>query len=209
MTSSTFTGETGSQAVEELARRHPELVTLGRLGWVAKGLVYGVVGLLAVQIALDASGRDSGGAAEQEASQTGAVAEIADTSFGEIALYVVAAGLLLYALWRVISVLLPAESSAKTWLTRVGYLVSAAVYTALGLDGAVVRKTERLVEWRTRRGREGRARHPRGDGEERGAVADRRARCLAHRHRDLLRDQGRAGEVPRRARAARRRPDPP
>jgi len=131
MTSSTFTGETGSQTVEDLARRHPGLVMLGRLGWVAKGLVYGVVGLLAVQIALDASGRDPGNTAEQEASQTGAVAEIADTSFGEIALYVVAAGLLLYALWRVISVLLPAENSAKTCLTRVGYLASAAVYAAL------------------------------------------------------------------------------
>ena len=54
MTSSTITGETGSQTVEDLARRHPGLVMLGRLGWVAKGLVYGVVGLLAVQIALDA-----------------------------------------------------------------------------------------------------------------------------------------------------------
>ena len=89
-----------------------------------------MVGLLAVQIALDASGRDADNAAEQEASQTGAVTEIADTSFGEIALDIVAAGLLLYALWRIICVLLPAENSAKTWLTRVGYLVSAAVYTA-------------------------------------------------------------------------------
>jgi hypothetical protein len=131
MTSYTFTGETGSEKVEHVARRHPGLVMLGRLGWVAKGLVYGVFGVLAVQIALDASGREQGNAAEQEASQTGAVAEIADTSFGEVVLYVVAAGLLLYALWRVISVLLPAESSAKAWLTRVGYLVSAAVYTLL------------------------------------------------------------------------------
>jgi Domain of Unknown Function (DUF1206) len=128
---STYTGETGSQAVENVARRHPGVVTLGRLGWVAKGLVYGVFGALAVKIAIDATGRDQGNTAEQEASQTGAVAEIADTSFGEIALYVVAAGLILYALWRLISVVLPAENSATTWLTRLGYLVSAVVYTVL------------------------------------------------------------------------------
>ena len=85
MSSSMLTGESGSQTVEDVACRHPGLVTVGRLGWVAKGLVYGVVGLLAVQIALDASGRDASNAADQEASQTGAVAEIADTSFGEIA----------------------------------------------------------------------------------------------------------------------------
>ena len=32
MTSSTITGEPGSQTVEDLARRHPGLVMLGRLG---------------------------------------------------------------------------------------------------------------------------------------------------------------------------------
>ena len=50
MTSSTFTTETGSRKVEEIAHRHPSLVTLCRLGWVAKGVVYLVVGVLAVPI---------------------------------------------------------------------------------------------------------------------------------------------------------------
>jgi hypothetical protein len=46
MTSSTFTGETGSRRIEEVARRHPALVTVARLGWVAKGVVYLLVGVL-------------------------------------------------------------------------------------------------------------------------------------------------------------------
>ena len=46
MTSSTLTGDTGSRKVEAIAQRHPSLVALARLGWVAKGAVYLVVGAL-------------------------------------------------------------------------------------------------------------------------------------------------------------------
>jgi hypothetical protein len=130
MTTPILTGETGSQKVEELARRHPGLVTLGRLGWVCKGVVYGVLGVLAMQIALDGSDSQRSGSGE-EASQLGAVAEIAETPFGELVLYVLAGGLLLYSAWRVVTAALPAESSAKTWITRAGYLVSAVVYAVL------------------------------------------------------------------------------
>ena len=50
MSTHTFAGETGSRAVEEVANRHPGLVTVGRLGWVAKGVVYALVGALAIPI---------------------------------------------------------------------------------------------------------------------------------------------------------------
>ena len=56
-----------------------------------------------------------------------------------LALWVIAIGLLLYVAWRLVSIVLPAENSAKAWLTRAGYLVSAVVYVALGMDGDVVR----------------------------------------------------------------------
>jgi hypothetical protein len=129
MTSSAFAGETGSRKVEAVARRNPSLVTVARLGWVAKGVVYVVIGLIAVPIALQgATARRAGGA---EASQTGAVAEIAQSSFGSIALWVIALGLALYVLWRVISIVLPAENSAGAWLARAGYVVSAVVYSAV------------------------------------------------------------------------------
>jgi hypothetical protein len=131
MTSSTFTGETGSHRVEEVARRHPSLVAVSRLGWVAKGVVYLLVGVLAVPIALQGAGsaRDDGGAGE--ASQLGAVAEIAESSFGRLALWLIAIGLALYVLWRVVSILLPADNTPTAWLTRLGYAVSAIVYSAL------------------------------------------------------------------------------
>ena len=130
MTSPTLTGETGSRKVEAIAQRHPGLVALARLGWVAKGVVYLLVGLLAVPIAIDGLRGDSASGGT-EASQSGAVAKIADTSAGTFALWIIAIGLALYVVWRLISIVLPAENSAKAWLTRGGYLVSAAAYSLL------------------------------------------------------------------------------
>ena len=119
----------GSEAIEEATRDHPALVVVARAGWLAKGLVYGLVGVLALPIAMDS--RRASGDASQEASQSGAIAKIAESSAGAAVLWAVAIGLALYVLWRVVSILLPAENSAKAWLNRVGYAVSALTYTAL------------------------------------------------------------------------------
>jgi hypothetical protein len=131
-------GSQGSDTVESLARRHPEVVLLARAGWLAKGLVYGLVGVLTFKIALDTTepaatttGSDPAGG---EASQSGAISEIAQNSWGEIALWAVAIGLGLYALWRIVSILLPAQNTAKAWATRAAYAVSAIVYTFLAFS---------------------------------------------------------------------------
>jgi len=119
----------GVDAVEQLTRDHPALVVVARAGWLAKGLVYGLAGVLAIPIAMDKLPRS--GDASQEASQSGAIARLADSSAGAAALWAVAIGLGLYVIWRVVSILLPAENSPKAWVTRVGYAVSALTYTAL------------------------------------------------------------------------------
>ena len=59
------------------------------------------------------------------------VAEVAETSRGAIALWLVAAGLALYVLWRLTSIVLPAGNTVETWVTRAGYAVSAAMYSLL------------------------------------------------------------------------------
>ena len=131
MTSPALSGESLSRDVAQLAHRHPAVVSMARLGWVAKGVVYALVGVLAVPIAirgLRADGDRNGG---QEASALGAVGAIATTSLGALALWVVAAGLALYVLWRLLSIVLPAENTVETWLTRAGYAVSAAMYSLL------------------------------------------------------------------------------
>ena len=113
MTSSTLSGESMSRDVAQLAGRHPAVVAMARLGWVAKGIVYGLVGVLAVRIAIQGLRADRTRNGDQEASPLGAVTEIAETSLGAIALWVVAVGLALYVLWRLISIVLPAENTVS------------------------------------------------------------------------------------------------
>jgi hypothetical protein len=135
-TTSSSTGDDhiGAERAEEFAREHPAIVKLGRVGWVAKGIVYALVGVLSLVVALDAGGSDSSGeqvSGGQEASQTGAITRIAESSFGVVLILVLAAGLVVYALWRLVSVVLPAENNVTAWLTRGGYLVSAVTYLLL------------------------------------------------------------------------------
>lgn len=67
---------------------------LARAGLVARGLVYGIIGVLALKLALG----DGGKATDQQ----GALQTIAHQSFGELLLILVAIGLGGYALWRLI-----------------------------------------------------------------------------------------------------------
>ena len=57
--------------------------------------------------------------------------EIADTSAGTFLLLVVAVGLGLYVLWRLVTALLPGDNDAETLAHRAGYLISAAIYGLL------------------------------------------------------------------------------
>lgn len=127
----TSSGNMGSDNVAELARSHPSLVKLAKAGWVAKGVVYLLVGALAIPIVVNALTRDSADSGQGEASQTGAIGEIAASSFGRFALWAVAFGLGLYVIWRLVSIALPAHNTASAWATRAGYLVSAVVYGSL------------------------------------------------------------------------------
>jgi hypothetical protein len=155
--------EIGSQAAESFVRRHPWVIDLGRVGWVAKGVVYGLTGVVAVMVAVDPYGSSN-----DEASQSGAVAQIARQPFGEALLWLVLVGLLLYAAWRVVTVILPADNDSAAWVRRVGYTVSAITYLALaatafsltrrpgssgdgsgsgGEDAQVEKATRSVMEW--------------------------------------------------------------
>jgi hypothetical protein len=67
---------------------------VARAGLVAYGVVHLVIGWLALQLAL---GQDSG-----TASSTGAVRELAQQPFGEVLVWLLAAGLMLLAVWQLI-----------------------------------------------------------------------------------------------------------
>jgi hypothetical protein len=100
-----------------------------RMGYAARGIVYAVVGLLAVQTAFGARG------ARGAATDTrGALQEVAAHSIP--LLWLLAAGLFAYAVWRAAQGLLDRErkgSGVKGLAHRLGRLFTAVVYGSLGL----------------------------------------------------------------------------
>ncbi|MCU1396615.1 MAG: hypothetical protein JWM34_5043 [Ilumatobacteraceae bacterium] len=120
-------------ATAELVAEHPALTTVGRIGWLTKGLVYLIAGVLAVVVALDAFGWDrdgSGNGSGGEASPTGALKSVAQRSLGGPLLVALAVGLLTYSGWRLLAAAMPGQRSAKVVVTRIGYVISAIMYTS-------------------------------------------------------------------------------
>jgi hypothetical protein len=128
-----------------LTRDHPGLEKLARLGWLAKGIVYLLAGVLALALVRQALGW-SDSAASQEASPTGALKEVASTSWGPALLWALAIGLFLYAAWRLVSALLPGRGGAESWARRIGYLCSAVLYGILGVTAVALATSERAAD---------------------------------------------------------------
>src|SRR5436190_23325782 len=95
-----------------------------RVGFVARAVIYGIVGVLAVKLAVGAGGKAT--------DQSGALKTIADQPFGKVLLILVAIGLAGYALWRLLHALLGhgPEDSDSTF-DRVAALGSGIVYAVL------------------------------------------------------------------------------
>lgn len=122
---------TGSSSGNDVAGRvddavdgHPWLERLTAVGWIAKGIVYTLMGLTAVQIARQSPTTD-------DASPEGALGRISDAPFGRVLLGILTIGLLLYSVWRVLSVALIRGRGTSAWADRVGYGFSALFYLAL------------------------------------------------------------------------------
>ncbi len=102
---------------------------LARVGLVAKGMLYLVLGALAVQLAL---GNGSG----DQASQTGALEAVADQPFGPWLLGAMALGLLAHGVWQLVAALTGDPVEGDDALHRLKYAVKTVIY--LGLGGLAV-----------------------------------------------------------------------
>ncbi|GAC1410652.1 MAG: DUF1206 domain-containing protein [Actinomycetota bacterium] len=125
----------------KLKAKHPNIEKLGRIGWLAKGIVYVLAGGLALVVVSNSFGISTGGAGSKEASPTGAFKTVAASRGGPIILIALGVGLFIYALWRLASAVLPGSTDAEGMATRAGYVVSAIMYsmfgaTALSLAGS-------------------------------------------------------------------------
>ena len=102
--------------------------SLARFGYVVRGLVYFIIGALALQVAL------GGGGALTDPQ--GAIVFVGKTAFGNILLYFILAGLMGYGLWGAIRAVfdpLHKGSDAKGALARIGYAVSGVSYLLLAV----------------------------------------------------------------------------
>lgn len=109
---------------------HP-LQLLARAGYAAKGVVYGVIGLMAAQAAIGGGGRPEG--------SEGAVEEIGGQPFGVVWLAVVAVGLTAYVAWRLTQAVLDPDRRGKDWkgvFARIGLGLSGLGYVGLALAAA-------------------------------------------------------------------------
>src|SRR5215203_5810791 len=104
---------------------------LGRVGLVARGTIYILIGILALQMAF--------GDAARSANQKGAFHAIASQPFGAVLLWVIAFGLVGYALWQALAAFQVREDDAKKALAkRALYGVKAGVYLMLAWTAASI-----------------------------------------------------------------------
>jgi hypothetical protein len=97
---------------------------LARAGFATRGVVYVIVGVLAIKLALGSGGTS--------ASQQGAMRAIAAQPFGKMLLILVAIGLGGYALWRLVRGLLGhGPEGSDSGVDRIAALASGVVYAGL------------------------------------------------------------------------------
>src|SRR4051812_43478268 len=108
--------------------------TLGRVGLVGRGVLYGVIGLLALQLAF-------GNAAD--ASQSGAIEWIGSQPFGKVLLVALTIGLFAMAARRFLDALMgdPVEGSEAK--DRARFAVSGVIY----LSFAIASLTATIHNW--------------------------------------------------------------
>ena len=106
------------------------LELLARIGYATKGVVYLLIGGLALMMAFGEGGGTTG--------SKGAIQTIGSQPFGQFLLWATAIGLGAYALWQVVRAVLDPEATGedddkKRIAKRIGYAASGAVHGALAV----------------------------------------------------------------------------
>lgn len=112
---------------QQLIRHHSNWIEkLARFGYISKGVVYAIVGLLAAQAAFGSGGRTT--------DTQGALHEIVNQPFGKLLLALVAIGLIGYVILRFVQAIKDPENKgtdAKGLAQRFGYALNGLIYTGL------------------------------------------------------------------------------
>ena len=106
----------------------PWFTALARLGYAAKGLVYVVIGWLALMTAFSAGG--------QTTDPQGAITTIYQQPFGKVLLFIIFIGFVGYALWQFARAAFNPDGqgdAAKDTVRRIGYAVVGVSYLGFAL----------------------------------------------------------------------------
>jgi uncharacterized protein DUF1206 len=107
------------------AANSPAMKWLARAGFVARGIMYALIGWIALQIAF--------GHSSQQADKNGAVHTISSTPFGAFALWVLVVGFFGMALWRLSEAIYGAPGpDGRKATTRLGSLGRTILYAVTG-----------------------------------------------------------------------------
>lgn len=98
---------------------------VGRVGFAAKGILYGIIGIVSIAVAL--------GTEKKAADQAGALASLSDSSAGELLLIALAIGLGAYAIFRLIEVFVGSanEDGTKDKVERIASVARFFIYGGL------------------------------------------------------------------------------
>lgn len=108
--------------------------TVTKAGWLAKGFVFVVIGILGLNIARQGYSAD-------DADQGGALSAIADGPAGRALVLVVGLGLLLFAVWQFWLALTRSADDLLGVAKRIGWAGLGVVYGMLGITGLEIAVT--------------------------------------------------------------------
>lgn len=118
---------TRSRRAAGKAASHPAMSALARAGLAARGVMYVLIGIIAVQIAL--------GSSRQQADRTGAVRLVAATPFGSLLLWLLAIGFTGLALWQLSWAAWGSpEAGGRKPRARLLALLKAVIYGAIAFS---------------------------------------------------------------------------
>ncbi len=127
-------------SVQSGHHRSSKFQFVARAGYVAKGTVYGTVGLLTLGAIYEWFGELYSGLGDAEVTGTrGALEKIASQPFGNFLLIAMTAGLAGYVAWRMVQAINDAEdkgSDASGLFQRAGFFISGSMYALLALYAA-------------------------------------------------------------------------
>ncbi len=126
MTSQNTAGA-GAESKADQARNHPALEWLAKIGTAVYGVMYVVVGWLAIQIAF--------GESEGKPSGSGALREMAQQPFGEVLLWVACVGFLALVVWKICEAVAghKEEDGGKLVFARLSSAGKAIVFAILAV----------------------------------------------------------------------------